>query len=46
MDCGEIADENRNKGVAVDIVCKCETIPFVDKIKKQAENRNDEIRGA
>ena len=46
--CGENADENRKKkGTLKDIdrVCRCETLPFIDKIRKHAEIRGDEIGG-
>lgn len=44
--CGEGANENKmKKGINKDVdrVCSCETLPFIHKIKKHAENRNDEM---
>jgi len=44
--CGEEANENRTKkgtNKDVDRVCRCETLPFIQKIKTHAEDRNDEI---
>ena len=43
---GEEANENRMKkgtNEYVNRVCRCETLPFIQKIKKLAENRNDEM---
>ena len=43
--CGEKASENRmKKGTNKDIdrVCRCEILPFITKLKKHAEYRNDE----